>query len=335
MGCPPRIVTEDPKFLRVLEEIERVAPTPVPILLEGESGTGKELVARLAHERSGRGSRPFLALNCAALCETLAESELFGHAAGAFTGAVRDRRGIFEETGGGTLFLDAIGDLSLSIQAKLLRVLQEGAVRRVGETAPRAVFFRLIAATHKDLREEKRHGRFREDLFYRIHVVRVHLPPLREREGDVALLARTLLPALAESFGKAIAGVSEEVFRLLDSYPWPGNVRELENELKRMVALAEPGGALGRRHLSDSIRTGYCGLAREPATLQEKVDRLERTEILGMLDRMRGNKTAAARELGLSRQGLKNKLARYGIEPGVAGRDEPGAEGRSASAEAD
>ncbi|MBM3320579.1 MAG: sigma 54-interacting transcriptional regulator [Candidatus Eisenbacteria bacterium] len=314
MGCPRGIITGDPRFLRLLDTIGRVAPTPVPVLLQGESGTGKELLARLLHERSGRVARPFLALNCAALCETLAESELFGHVSGAFTGALRDRKGIFEEAAGGTLFLDEIGDLSPAIQGKLLRVLQEGIIYRVGDATPRPVRFRLVAATHKDLGEETRRGSFREDLFYRIHVVPIVLPPLRERQGDVRLLVRALLPRLAESFGKPVAGVSDEVALLLESYPWPGNVRELENELKRMVALAEPGIVLDRRHLSERIRNGYRESSPEPATLQEKLDRLERSEILEVLDRTGGNKTRAARELGLSRQGLKNKLARYGIE---------------------
>jgi two-component system response regulator HupR/HoxA len=313
MSCPSGIITEDPGFLSALEAADRVAPTPVPVLLEGESGTGKELVARRIHAKSSRASRPFLALNCAALCETLADSELFGHAAGAFTGAVRDRKGIFEDTAGGTLFLDEIGDLSPSIQAKLLRVLQEGMIRRVGETVPRPVSFRLVAATHKDLRAERDAGRFRADLFYRIHVVRVKLPPLRQREGDVALLVRRLLPALSESLRKPVAGMSPETRELLERYPWPGNVRELENELRRMVALADPDGWIERHHLSDTIRMGYSEGGQEPATLQEKLDRLERSEILEALDRLRGNKTRAARELGLSRQGLKNKLARYGI----------------------
>jgi transcriptional regulator with PAS, ATPase and Fis domain len=314
MGCPRGIITGDPRFLRLLDAIGRVAPTPVSVLLQGESGTGKELLARLLHEKSGHGARPFLALNCAALCETLAESELFGHVSGAFTGALRDRKGIFEEAAGGTLFLDEIGDLSLAIQAKLLRVLQEGIIQRVGDATPRPVRFRLVAATHKDLREETRRGAFREDLFYRIHVVPIVLPPLREREGDIGLLVRAMLPRLAESFEKPIAGVSDEVARLLESYPWPGNVRELENELKRLVALAEPGSVLARRHLSERIRNGYREFTPEPATLQEKLDRLERSEILEVLDRTGGNKTQAARELGLSRQGLKNKLARYGID---------------------
>ncbi|MFH1278329.1 MAG: sigma 54-interacting transcriptional regulator [Candidatus Eisenbacteria bacterium] len=313
MGDPVTIISGDPGFRLVLEEADRVAPTPVPVLLEGESGTGKELVALRIHERSDRSDRPFSAVNCAALCETLAESELFGHVEGAFTGAVRDRKGIFEEAGGGTLFLDEIGDLSPSIQAKLLRVLQEGVVRRVGESIPRPVRFRLLAASHRDLTKEKDEGRFREDLFYRVHVVRLRIPPLREREGDIPLLVGRLLPRLARLYGKRIAGVRVGVTRILERYAWPGNVRELENELKRLVALAEEDGWIERHHLSETIRTETSEPNWEPVTLQEKIDRLERSEILRMLDRSQGNKTRAARELGLSRQGLKNKLARHGL----------------------
>lgn len=313
MGETTTIISGDPRFRRLLEEADRVAPTPVPVLLEGESGTGKELVARRIHERSGRGDRPFTAVNCAALCETLAESELFGHVEGAFTGAVRDRKGIFEETAGGTLFLDEIGDLSAAIQAKLLRVLQEGVVHRVGESVARPVRFRLVAASHKDLARERREGRFREDLFYRIHVVRLRLPPLREREGDVRLLVGRLLPRWARRYGKRIAGVRMGVTRIMEGYPWPGNIRELENELKRVVALADQDGWVERHHLSETIRFHTVERTWEPATLQEKIDRLERLEILRILDRNRGNKTRTARDLGLSRQGLKNKLARYGL----------------------
>ncbi len=310
---PPEIVTGDPAFLRLLEEVDRIARTPVSVLIEGESGTGKELVARRLHARSDRASKPFLAVNCAALCENLAESELFGHAAGAFTGALRERRGLFEETLGGTLFLDEVGDLPLSIQAKLLRVLQEGVVRRVGETATRPVSFRLVAATHRNLREEMERGRFREDLFYRIHVLRIELPPLRQRRGDIARLASRLATRFSRAYRKRVAGIREGALWFLDRYPWPGNVRELENELKRLVALAPDEGWIESHHLSPSIRSGGEGMVCESATLQEKLDALERSEIARMLRRTGGNKTRAARELGLSRQGLKNKMARYGM----------------------
>jgi len=313
MAESPPIVTGDPRFLAILEEIDRIASTPVPVLLEGESGTGKELIARRIHRMSGRSRLPFLPVNCAALCETLAESELFGHAAGAFTGAVRDRRGMFEEAGEGTLFLDEIGDLAPPIQAKLLRVLQEDVVRRVGESIARPVRFRLVAASHKNLLSERRAGRFRDDLFFRIHVIRVVLPPLRERRGDIDLLASAFLPRLAATCGKEILGLRRGVRRLLHRYDWPGTVRELENELKRAVALAEPGGWVERHYLSESIRLDGTKRGLEPLTLQEKLDKVERKEILRSLDRARGNKSLAARELGLSRQGLRNKLARYGI----------------------
>ncbi|MBN1825883.1 MAG: sigma 54-interacting transcriptional regulator [Candidatus Eisenbacteria bacterium] len=313
MDGAKRIVTGDHGTRAVLREAERIAPAPVPVLLEGESGTGKELLARLLHERSGRADRPFLAVNCAALCENLAESELFGHVAGAFTGALRERRGLFEETDGGSLFLDEIGDLAPPLQAKLLRVLQEGTIRRVGECVPRPVRFRLIAATHRDLRMERDRGRFREDLFYRVHVVTLRLPPLRERSGDVARLARYFLAVHAARLGRPIAGIDDEALRLLERYRWPGNVRELENEMQRVVALTEEGGWIGPGRLSDTVRIGAGEEEYEPKTLQEKIDRMEKREILRALRRLSGNKTRAARELGLSRQGLKNKLLRHGI----------------------
>lgn len=309
----PRIITGDPDLLTVLEEAKRLACTPVPVLLIGESGTGKELIARLLHTESGRREKPFVPLNCAALCENLAESELFGHVAGSFTGALRDRRGVFEETAGGTLFLDEVGDLSLAIQAKLLRVLQEGIVRRVGEIIGRKVHFRLVAATHRDLVKEREKGRFREDLFYRIHVVGLALPPLRRRLGDVRLLANDMVSRFSGSFGRRVAGIHECAIRHLEEYDWPGNVRELENELKRAVVLAEDGEWISRRHLTETIRSAGREVIYQPRTLQEKLGRIEKDEIVRTMDRMRGNKTRAARELGISRQGLKNKLIRYGL----------------------
>jgi len=314
MNGGKRIITGDVRMRALLGEAERVAPAPVPVLLEGESGTGKELLARRIHEKSGREDRPFLAINCAALCENLAESELFGHAAGAFTGALRERRGVFEETAGGTLFLDEIGDLPLPVQAKLLRVLQEGTVRRVGECVSRPVRFRLVAATHRDLREEKEQGRFREDLFYRVRVVTLRLPPLRERPADVVRLARHFLSLHAARIGRPVSGIDDEALRLLQRHRWPGNVRELENEIQRAIALTgEEGGRIGASRLSPAIRALAGKGEYEPRTLQEKIERMERREILGALHRLSGNKTRAARELGLSRQGLKNKLIRHGI----------------------
>ncbi len=307
------IITQDPRFLRSLEEADRIASTPVPVLLEGASGTGKELMARRIHRRGlGRGA-PFVPVNCGALCESLAESELFGHAAGAFTGALRERKGLFEEASGGTLFLDEIGELTPPIQAKLLRVLQEGEIRRLGEIRLLQVRFRLIAATNRSLRSEIEEGRFREDLFYRIHVFPIVLLPLRERPGDIAPLAEGLLTRVARSYGRVVHGIRQEALRLLERYSWPGNVRELENELRRAIALVEDDSWLEPRHFSEMIRFRGGGTLPVPATLSEKLIHMEKAEIEKTMDRTDGNKTRAARVLGLSRQGLKNKLSRYGI----------------------
>ncbi len=312
------ILTTDARFQKLLHEADRIAPTPVPVLIEGESGTGKELLARRIHAGSERGrgeTRRFVAVNCAALSRSLVESELFGHAAGAFTGAIRDRKGLVEEAAGGTLFLDEIGELPVSAQAKLLRVLQEGEVRRVGESKPVPVRFRVVAATNRSLKREVERGRFRADLFYRIHVVRFVISPLRERTGDTLLLAETFRERLTAEYGKETAGFSDRARRVLERYRWPGNVRELENEIKRAVALVEPGDRIRPSHFSESVRHGPGTSAHyAPHTLREKLGRVERIEIMRIMEETGGNKTRAARALGLSRQGLKNKLIRYGWE---------------------
>lgn len=310
------ILTTDARLQKLLFEADRIAPTPVPVLIEGESGTGKELLARRIHagcERARGETLRFVAVNCAALSRSLVESELFGHAAGAFTGAVRDRRGLVEEAAGGTLFLDEIGELAVTTQAKLLRVLQEGEVRRVGESRHVPVSFRVIAATNRSLMREVERGHFRADLFYRIHVVRFVLSPLRERRGDTLLLAEMFRERLTAEYGKEAGGFSDPARRVLERYRWPGNVRELENEIKRAVALVETGDLIRPGHFSESVRHGSDGHGHyAPHTLREKLGKVERTEILRIMEETGGNKTRAARELGLSRQGLKNKLARYG-----------------------
>ena len=307
------IITRDPRFLRSLKEADRIAATPVPVLLEGASGTGKELLARRIHHRGMGKGAPFIPVNCGALCESLVESELFGHAAGAFTGAVRDRKGLLEEASGGTLFLDEIGELTLPVQAKLLRVLQEGEIRRLGEIRLQQVHFRLIAATNRCLRTEREEGRFREDLFYRIHVYHITLPTLRERPGDIIPLAEGLLARVANSYGIVVHGIRQEALRLLERYPWPGNVRELENELRRATALVDGDGWLEPRHFSETVRFRGGRVPVAPATLSEKLIHMEKAEIARTMNRTDGNKSRAARALGLSRQGLKNKLSRYGM----------------------
>ena len=235
---------------RVYHLIERVAPTDVSVLIHGETGTGKELCARALHEHSKRAKKPFLAENCAAVPANLLESELFGHKRGSFTGAVADRKGHFAVADGGTVFLDEIGDMPLEMQSKLLRVLQEGEIRPVGGNKTEKVDVRVVAATHKDLEANCREGSFREDLYFRLNVVTIELPPLRERGRDVEHIARFLLQGLSEEMGREIT-VTPEALEALLRYPWPGNVRELENELKRAAVLSD--GTIGTGDLSAQI----------------------------------------------------------------------------------
>ena len=247
------MIGASPAMQEVFAMIERVAPSGVPVLIQGETGSGKELVARALHEASDRSDRRMLAENCAAVPENLLESELFGHVKGAFTGAVQTREGHFVAADGGTVFLDEIGDMPLPMQAKLLRVLQDGEVRPVGANQSRKVDVRLIAATHRDLVQAVEDGAFRQDLLFRLNVVTIWLPALRDREGDVRLLVQGLLPAIAEEVGRE-ASVSEEALEVLEKWSWPGNVRELENELRRAVALSD--GEIGPLDLSPRVRTG-------------------------------------------------------------------------------
>ena len=240
-------------MLEVYDLIERVAPSDVPVLVQGETGTGKELVARALHEHGRRKGARLMAENCAAVPENLLESELFGHKKGAFTGATQDRDGHFVAADGGTVFLDEIGDMPLPMQAKLLRVLQDGEIRPVGSNASRRVDVRIVAATHRDLVEAARDGSFREDLLFRLNVITIHLPPLRERSGDVERLVRGLLPGIAEEVGRE-ARITDGALQALTAWTWPGNVRELENELRRAVALSD--GVIDVADLSPRIVDG-------------------------------------------------------------------------------
>ncbi|MEO0650786.1 MAG: sigma 54-interacting transcriptional regulator [Planctomycetota bacterium] len=250
------MIGESHAMQQVFERIERVADADVPLLIRGETGTGKELVARAVHERSGRAQAPFVAVNCAAIPGSLLESELFGHVRGAFTDAVEDRQGHFAAANGGTLFLDEIGDMPLEMQAKLLRVLQEGELRPVGGTKTVRVDVRVLAATHRDLAAMCASGAFREDLYFRLAVVEVALPPLRERDGDAALIATRLVPRLAADVGRPTPSLSPAALEALGAWSWPGNVRELENELRRAIALG--GESLEPSDFSDAI-AGQAG----------------------------------------------------------------------------
>jgi two-component system response regulator HupR/HoxA len=295
--------------LRVAVDLARkILDGDTTVLLLGETGTGKELFAHLIHVNGPRRAKPFVAQSCGALPDTLLESELFGHTRGAFTGATGERKGLFEEADGGTIFLDEVGETSPAMQLRLLRVLQEGEVRRVGGAGTRRVDVRVIAATNADLEADVAAGRFRRDLFYRLNVFPVRLPPLRERTEDIPALADHFLRQACRRARRAVPAVGPEALPLLRGYPWPGNVRELENEIERAVALADDGRPLGPKHLSDRIATG-AGAPPSLQTLNEAVEALKRRMLEDAL-RECGSKTQAAERLGLTRQSLQQMLRR-------------------------
>ena len=296
----------------------RAAVSDAPVLIEGETGTGKELLARLIHARSRRRYRSFLSHNAGATPDTLIENELFGHVRGAFTGAHRDQGGLFEAADGGTLFLDEIADVTPLMQSKLLRVLQEGEFRRVGEARARRVNVRLVAATNRPLDEEVAAGRFRADLFYRLHVVALALPPLRDRGDDIGLLVRHFIARAALAEGRAPIRLADRTLMALGHYSWPGNVRELENEIRRLTAL-HAGELVRVDQLAGRVRAALlvteAGVKAAPTRsgLHAAVAALERRMIAESLVERAGNKSRAARDLGLSRQGLAKKMRRYGL----------------------
>jgi two-component system response regulator HydG len=296
----------------VFDKIRLVANSKATVLITGESGTGKELVARAIHYNSPRRNRPFIKTNCAALPEGLIESELFGHEKGAFTGAYRSRKGRFELADGGTLLLDEISEIGINLQAKLLRVLQEKEFERVGTAETVKVDVRVIATTNRDLREEIRAGRFREDLYYRLNVVPIHLPPLRERKEDIPLLVQHFIRKYAEENGKHVEGVSEQVLELMMRYHWPGNVRELENAIEQAVVLTTKP-ILEARLFSfiDNMAGGPPSVASGFDFSRMTLRELEKVAILKALQDTGGNRTHAARRLGISVRTLRNKLREY------------------------
>jgi len=312
------IIAASESMIRVLELIERAAEFKATVLLTGESGTGKEVLARAIHAQSGRREKPFVAVNCAAIPENLLESELFGHAKGAFTGADRAHRGLFLEADGGTLFLDEIGDLPTNLQVKLLRVLQEEEVRPVGETKARSVDVRVLAATAKRLEEEVATGGFREDLFYRLNVLRVEVPPLRERREDVPLLVDHFLARFRQTLGKPVRQVDDDALALMTRYAWPGNVRELENLMERAVILAN-GDRITRAQLPPQLEEPASAAGpREGATptvfnLKLARRRFEAELIRKALHATQGNRTHAARLLEISHRALLYKIKEYGL----------------------
>jgi len=294
-------------MLEVYKHIALAADAQASVLIVGESGTGKDLVARAIHAHGKRSREPFVAINCGAVVDTLLESELFGHVRGAFTGAVADRAGVFAEAGQGTVFLDEIGETSPALQVKLLRVLESGDVRPVGASRSVKVSARVIAATNADLEAELSAGRFRQDLYYRLNVFPIRLPPLRERPEDIPALVEYFLRTFRERGHRAVPGIAPDALRCLRAYPFPGNVRELENEIERAVALADDGQVLGPEHLSDRLRATASPAA--PVTLNEAIEQLKRRMIEDAL-RECGSKTRAAERLGLSRQSLQQMLRR-------------------------
>lgn len=310
VGLLRSLVFASEAMSRLATLVRRVAPLDVTVLITGESGTGKERVAEAIVDASPRADKPFVKFNCASLSSELAEAELFGHAKGAFTGAVRARTGLFREADGGTLLLDEIGELDVGVQARLLRVLQEREVRPVGVERPVTVDVRILAATNRNLAEEVEAGRFREDLFYRLNVVNLAVPPLRERSDDIPLLARRFLARACERFGVQRVVPSAQLFERLAAHDWPGNVRELENAIESLVALSPPG------ELDLSLLPSSGDGASVPpvgAGLKERVDAYERAQIVTALGASHGNRTEAARRLGLGRATLHDKLKKYGL----------------------
>ena len=310
------IVGNSPAIRRMLEMIHTVAPSEATVLITGKSGTGKELVARAIHNQSRRKDGPWVAVNCAALTESLLESELFGPEKGAFTGADKRRDGRFLQADGGTLFLDEIGEISLLMQVKLLRAIQQREIQRVGGDATLKVDVRIVAATNRNLLDEVAAGRFREDLYYRLNVVSIQVPSLQERREDIPLLAEHFLKVFGERNRKDVKGFTPKAMDMLVKYPWPGNVRELENAVERAVVLLF-GSTISERELPLAVTQAYeREEASPPAVLPEgaTLEEVEREAILRMLDSVGDNKSEAAKRLGISRKTLHTKLKRYGQE---------------------
>jgi len=307
------ILTRDPGMLKMCRSVEKVAPSDATVLLLGESGTGKELLAKALHQLSPRSTKRFVAINCAAIPENLLESELFGYEKGAFTGANKQTRGKIEFADGGTFFLDEVGDLSLALQAKILRFLQERVIERVGGREEISVNVRVVCATHQNLKKLIEEGRFREDLYYRLSEIVIAIPPLRDRHGDAALLAHAFMHKFSRQEGRSILGFTQDALRAVAAYPWPGNVREMENYVKRAVIMTD-GSQIGAEDLGLSAPAGEP----EPINLREVRDAAERNAIIKALSRADGNIRAAAELLGVSRPTLYDLVDRFGLKQSVS-----------------
>jgi two-component system NtrC family response regulator len=307
------IITRDPGMLNICRSVEKVAPSDATVILLGESGTGKELLARALHQMSPRSVKRFVAINCAAIPENLLESELFGYEKGAFTGANRQTRGKIEFADGGTFFLDEVGDLSLALQAKILRFLQERVVERIGGREEIPVDLRIVCATHQNLKKLVEEGRFREDLYYRLSEIVISIPPLRERHGDAALLAHAFMNKFSRREGRSIRGFKQDALDAIEAYAWPGNVREMENYIKRAVIMAD-GSQIGAADLGLQAQAGKP----EPLNLRQVRDEAECAAILKVLSRVDGNIAEAAHLLGVSRPTLYDLIKRHGLKQSAA-----------------
>ena len=316
-----RIIGQSENILKILQQARTIAKSPTNVLIYGETGTGKELLAKTIHYQSPRKDNAFVAVNSTAIPETLVESELFGIESGVATG-VKKHIGYFEQADGGTLFIDEIGDMPLSSQAKILRALQERSFRRVGGNKEIAVDVRVVVATNKNLEHEMREGNFREDLFFRLSVLELHIPPLRKRRDDIPLLLNHFVKKVEGKLETRIKGFSKGALRLLTEYDWPGNVRELENEVERAIALAGEGAVIQREDLSPKIYEKSSNIelpnALSADTLRGAIDQLESHLIQEALEKYRWNKSEVARQLGISRLGLQKKLDRLGIQPALS-----------------
>ena len=308
-----RIIHGSAEMENILRLIRRVTGTETTVLIQGETGTGKELLARYIHDESNRKDCIFIPVNCGAIPRDLVESEFFGHARGAFTGATQDKKGFFEMADGGTIFLDEIGEAPPDLQVKLLRVIQEGEIMPIGFRQPKRVDVRLIASTNRDLRAEVEAGRFRQDLYYRINVFSVTIPPLRERTRDIQPLAEHFLNQFCLRLNRKAGRLNPQTLHMLEAYAWPGNVRELQNEIERLVLLAEPEKEIGPELLSDHIRRRLRPLQTPDGNLKTAVQNLEEEIIRETMERLNYNKSRVARTLGISRQSLLEKLRRMRI----------------------
>jgi len=312
----PEIIGESPKMNQVFEVMTKVIKTESTVLITGETGTGKELVARAIHYNGSRKDGAFVAVNCSALTETLLETELFGHVKGSFTGAIAEKKGLFEIADKGTFFMDEIGDISANVQSKLLRVIQEGVIKKVGGTQDIKIDVRLVAATNRDLTKEVDRGSFRRDLYYRVSVVEIHIPSLRERKEDIPILSEFFLRRFAQKINKDMKDFSPGAAKLLNEYDWPGNVRELENEIERAVILTE-NPSITPDDLSERLRSGGINLKIEEIktrSLKGVVGTYEQKIIAEVLGEMHWNKTRVAELLGISRQALNKKIERYDLD---------------------